>query len=201
MKPLEIIIVLDTSYSMERLLGDNVGQVNEYLKDELEKGLKAKVTLYTFSNEVTQRCNRVKLEDMKPLVGMKVDGSTCLTDAIGHSITHAKPDRDTIMMIFTDGQENCSCHYQRDQVAEMVKSKQAAGWDINFFGVGIDAALIGGAYNFKADKMVNLGANVRGMEMGKSLMAQTTTMYAGDHYSGGAAGWSDGGDAGGGGEC
>lgn len=77
-------------------------------------------------------------------------GGTALLDAVGRAITetgerlekmpeHERPGK-VIFVIATDGEENSSREYSRDQVAKMIThQKDAYGWDFAFIGADIDA--------------------------------------------------------------
>jgi hypothetical protein len=76
-------------------------------------------------------------------------GNTPLLDALGITITEVgerlagmpedeRPGR-VIFVIATDGLENCSTEYKRDQIAEMIAHQHDAyGWDFLYVGAGFD---------------------------------------------------------------
>jgi hypothetical protein len=75
-------------------------------------------------------------------------GMTALYDAIGHSVQFLKrklgsaleeEDTDVIMLILTDGYENCSREYSQHQVKSLIHSlKVEEKWSFVFLGAGID---------------------------------------------------------------
>lgn len=77
-------------------------------------------------------------------------GSTPLLDATGDLISHAtkraerrkeagKKPESTLLVTFTDGQENASRRTTRSDLTELVADKEAEGWTFAFLGAGLDA--------------------------------------------------------------
>jgi hypothetical protein len=83
-------------------------------------------------------------------------GGTPLLDAVGKTLEHvmarhaqlgARAPGQTIVMVITDGQENASRLYRKEQIQQLVKDRQAAGWAVLYLGANVDefaeAAAIG----------------------------------------------------------
>jgi hypothetical protein len=95
-----------------------------------------------------------------------------LYDAIGHLVADATirsearvsektPAEDILLVIFTDGQENQSIEYTRQNIFDLISRKEEAGWTFVFMGanqdvyaetnqIGIKA---GNAQAFRADRV------------------------------------------------
>jgi hypothetical protein len=107
-------------------------------------------------------------------------GGTNLLDAIGHTIEQVnasldklkKKDRPgVIVLIMTDGEENCSRRYNNDMVKAMVTAAEKADWSFVFLGANIDAFNVGAAFGMSTLNSVNYStANMT------ATMAATSTM-------------------------
>ena len=51
----------------------------------------------------------------------------------------AGPAEQVLFATITDGEENQSCEFSRQQIVELVHAKQEAGWTFVFLGAGLDA--------------------------------------------------------------
>ena len=86
------------------------------------------------------------VKDVKHITSKDYDpcGCTPLFDAVGSTLTDLKRKVDKeqsaigSVTIITDGEENSSEHYTGSQVAEMIDSLKAKGWNFNFIGANID---------------------------------------------------------------
>jgi hypothetical protein len=178
----EILALLDRSGSMTSIMHEAVGAFNSFIEAQkaLDTNDKVKVTLACFDNEYEVVFDRVPLQDVPELTVPMVQprGMTGLNDAIGKLVNGAKyPSRDTVLLIQTDGYENASNEYTSSQIKELIEAKEAAGWDVNFIGAGIDAFSVSEGLGFKLNKSLSIEASAEGMQDFGACMAATTTMY------------------------
>lgn len=96
--------------------------------------------------------DRKSLEEIKPLTSKdyQVNGMTALYDAIGGAIKHISlihkyaraedvPAR-TMFVITTDGMENASTKFTRNQIKRMIRQQEEDyGWEFVFLADNIDA--------------------------------------------------------------
>jgi len=171
---------LDRSGSMHNLNSENIIELNRYLEELKGLDRKCRVTLATFATTVTKVLDQVKLEYIEPIDqhAWTTSGTTSLNDAIGSSIAEAKRDRDTIMMIMTDGGENSSSEFTGEAVRELIKLKEGQGWEFIFFGAGVDAMAAGGHLGLRANQYVNLSADAQGMQDRTFTMMSSTRTYS-----------------------
>lgn len=149
----ELVFILDTSGSMSGLESDTAGGVNSVLREQQSNAndtVYVTTVLFNTINRVIH--DRVNLSDVtfmnKEDVVMK--GGTALYDAIGSTIERIetihkyarKEDvpQKTLFVIMTDGEENSSRTFYLEQIKEMVKEKQDAGWEFVFLSANLEAA-------------------------------------------------------------
>ena len=85
-----------------------------------------KFTLVKFNDNVNRIIQNVKLNNVSTLSPEDYvpDRSTALYDAIGDTIDWFRYEKDVLMVIVTDGQENASQTYRRNEVMQMLDEKQ-----------------------------------------------------------------------------
>lgn len=177
----EILALMDRSGSMGGIMQEAIGAFNNFIKEqrELDVNDKVKVTLAAFDDRYELIFDRVKLEDLPELTNEMVyaRGMTALYDSVGKLITEAKyPNRDTVLLIQTDGHENGSREFTNESIRKLIKKKEKAGWDVNFIGAGIDekqAMDMGIARH----KFVNVAASAVGMNDYASNISSLTACY------------------------
>lgn len=144
-----ICLVLDRSGSMNGREKDVIGGVNKFIEEQKELKDPASMAFVRFDSEAVERFRpMLPLESVEPL-GAKdfvPRSSTPLLDAVGKTIVALdadwkteKPDR-AIMIIVTDGQENCSNEYTKEKVKQMIEARQNSGlWAFIYLGANVDA--------------------------------------------------------------
>lgn len=147
----EMVLILDRSGSMHGLEADTIGGFNSTIEKQKKEDGKAFVTTVLFDDVSEVIHDRIDLQQVKPLTGNEyfVRGSTALLDAVGGTINHikgihkyARPEdvpAHTVVVITTDGYENASRKFTRDQVKSMIKEQEEVGWEFVFLGANIDA--------------------------------------------------------------
>lgn len=164
-----IICLLDRSGSMQGLLSDTLGGYNTFIDKQRAEPGDAIVTLAIFDDKYEEIYVDRPLSQV-PLLTEEVyfpRGGTALLDAMGRAISPTQAGR-TIVVIFTDGEENRSTEFRSDAIAKLVERRQKEGWNFVFFGAGMDA--IGAAKN------VGIGASHVGNVMRSATGAGA--MYA-----------------------
>jgi len=174
-KILHIYFLLDRSGSMASMASDVIGGFNTFLAAQSADGEDAVMTLVQFDSENSHEVltNAVALRDVSKLDAATFlpRGGTPLYDAIGHLVADATirsetnegggAAEDILFVIFTDGEENQSVEYSRQNVFDLISRKEEAGWTFAFMGanqdvyaetehIGIKA---GNAQAYRADRM------------------------------------------------
>lgn len=171
----ELVFILDRSGSMAGLEGDTIGGFNAMIEKQRKQEGECFVSTVLFDNVSEVLHDRVKLKKIKPMTDSDytVRGCTALIDAIGGAIHHisnihkyARPKdvpEHTVFVITTDGMENASHIYSRDQVKAMIeKQKEKYGWEFLFIGANIDAVETAARYGIREDRAVNYHADSKG---------------------------------------
>ena len=171
-KDTEVVFIIDRSGSMMGLEGDTIGSYNSLIeeqKKDTENG-KVYVTTVLFDTKHSKLHDREDIENIKEMTreDYKPGGYTALLDAVGDTLTNLSnvegiKDRNVIVAIITDGCENSSREYNKEQVKELIETHQKDGWNIMFFGAGIDAFAEGGNIGVPKHMVFNVDHDAKGM--------------------------------------
>lgn len=192
----EIVCILDRSGSMDHLTSKTIEGYNSFLKDQKAEPGKANWTLCLFDggrnawNKDAKSYELIHIsQDINSIPELTTEvysanGSTALLDAVGNTIkevyerTKNNPNAKVIMMIITDGEENASVEYKKEQIADMVKERQEKDkWAFIFLGANIDSFSTGGGYGVSAGNTMNFSASDAGVQTAYSNMSASTKMY------------------------
>lgn len=143
----EIVCIIDESGSMQHQQQATIDGFNKFLADQRAAPGTANVTLVTFSNgwRTPIKSTSVNLVPNLDKTTYRPDGGTALLDAVGNAIktlgdvAEGVPGSDVVFVIITDGGENASTDYKREQVKEMIVAREAKGWKFIFLGANQDA--------------------------------------------------------------
>ena len=144
-----ITFILDESGSMASIQHAAREGFNAYLREQIAHGGETWWTLTTFNKNVHTRFSALPGRRV-PLLGGEYAprGSTALYDAIGASIEKTRAHlaelgsgrpADVIVVILTDGMENASREWSRDQVFDLITEAENAGWQFIFLGANQDS--------------------------------------------------------------
>lgn len=115
-------------------------------------------------------------------------GGTPLLDSIGRAIYEtgeylaalAEADRPekVLVVILTDGEENQSREYTKDDIQKYVKHQtDVYQWDFIFLGANMDAIQTGSAYGFGHGTSVNFAATAAGMSGTTHTLSEKVATY------------------------
>lgn len=185
-------VILDRTGSMESIRDDTIGGFNAFLKkQQAEKG-KATLTLVQFDSqdpyEVIHRFEPIgKIPELTrdtfvprantPLLDAMGRGINDLEQSLAEMKAGARPSK-IVMVIVTDGQENASREFNRDQIAKMVTEKtEKAGWQFVFLSA--DLAAIGDARRsgIRADSSLLFAKNGVGSAAAWASLSRHTSAY------------------------
>ena len=147
----KIVFVIDKSGSMCSSRSDVIGGFNEFINDQKkEKTGDVNVSLYTFDSTVSTVFNNKNIVDVPELTMDKYrpGGSTALNDAVGKAINEtgvelaAMPEEErpsvVMMVIMTDGEENCSKEFKSAEIRDMIKHQtDKYNWKFIYLGADI----------------------------------------------------------------
>lgn len=169
----QIAVVLDRTGSMEPIKGATIDAFNEFFNGQKKLPGEARVFLVQFDSEDPFEiiCDK-PLADVPLLTATNYQprANTPLHDAMARTIIELgrrlesipEPERPgkIIMVTLTDGQENASREYTRQQVAEMVQhQRDKYGWDFVFLGANQDAVLTAAGFNIPQHAAMTYNAN------------------------------------------
>lgn len=169
----DISIILDRSGSMSSVREDTIGGYNTFLADQKKVEGEAVWSLYQFDDRFEHVVKAQNIQDVEPLTSKTFvpRGNTALLDAIGRVVAETgerldkmtdKPDQ-VVVVILTDGAENCSVEYTRDKVFEMIThQKDKYRWEFNFLGSNQDAIAVGRTFGVNADSSMSYASNSKG---------------------------------------
>ena len=189
-EPTKIWFLLDRSGSMSGLTQDVIGGFNTFVDEQARDPSGAShLTLVQFDTNAPFEVihDAVRVEDV-PALTARPRGGTPLLDAVGDLIERAdqrlesrvrdnQPAEDQLVLIFTDGLENASHRYSRAQVAELVRDRQAAGWEFVFMGANQDSYLEAGRLGFQRESVSNFEASAVGTAAAFRSVSRGTREY------------------------
>jgi len=173
----DITLLLDGSGSMSIIKNDVIGGSNEFIESQQQAGANASFTLAVFrtgnvleSNNTEYICTGLPIMDVAKLTPRSYlpSGGTPLLDAMGDAITRtgerlaAMPESDrpdkVVFVVFTDGEENSSHRFTKEQIREMVEHQQSAyNWQFVYLGANQDSFSEAGSIGFASAGISNFG--------------------------------------------
>lgn len=164
-----VAMCIDRSGSMDSMGSEVVGGCNAFLdeqrKTDASSGSPTHLIVTTFDNtyELVRSAplaeqSNITQEEIQPR------GMTALYDAIGLCLDDATkaanartlPYEKIVIFIITDGEENSSKIYKKDDITRRIKQlEDEYGWDFYFAAANQDAMVTGGALGFQQGKCVS----------------------------------------------
>ena len=164
-----ITVILDRSGSMESICDDTIGGLNAFVEQQKAGSGEATLTLVQFDSqdpyEVIHHFTPIREVSALTRNTYVPRGSTPLLDALGRGINDIeasigklnddeRPEK-VIVAVITDGQENSSREFNKEQVEKMIKSKSAeAGWEFMFLSADLNAIADAQHLGFSRDATV-----------------------------------------------
>lgn len=189
-----ISIILDRSGSMDSIRDDTIGGFNRFLRDQREQPGKATLTLVQFDTEapyeVLQHFHDIQAVpelDKKTFVPR---GGTPLLDAIGKGIgdldaclnrlDEAERPARVIMVVVTDGQENSSVEYRKQDIERMVKEKmENNGWQFVYLSADLAAMCDAQALSIPRDSSMYYSHSGHGSSTAWQVLSRHSSAFRG----------------------
>ena len=188
-----ITTVLDSSSSMARIAKEMVQGLQDFVREQKAVPGEATFSLFRFSNTTTKLLDFVDLSmvELRNDI-LKPNGSTALYDCIGRAINSTgnhlaamkESDRPAkvIMVIITDGEENCSTEFSQQQIKNMIElQEQTYNWQFVFLGANIDAVETGIALGISAQSCMTFDYSAKGTTEGLIAASVNLTNYRTGH--------------------
>lgn len=176
-KGMDIVFLLDRSGSMRGIESDTIGGYNSYINDNKNKDVK--VTTVLFDNEYEMLTKRENIKNIKEMTNKEyyVRGSTALLDAIGKTINYLDEEKTKKVMfiIITDGLENSSINYTKDQIKELIHRHKE--WEFIYIGANIDSYSEGTSLGINSRNISNYRKDERGVSTLFNSVSKASNMY------------------------
>lgn len=184
----EIVLIIDKSGSMQAIKEDAIGGFNSFLSQQKNIDREANVTFVLFDDRYQLVHDGKDIREVEELNGTtyQPSGTTALLDAVGRtvdrvgerldSIEDDEKTENVIVFILTDGKENASSDYTRDQVKEMIEHQQTKyDWEFIYGGANQDAFAEAGSIGIKVKNSFNFDATGEGT---REAYAESSDMVA-----------------------
>lgn len=165
----ELVIVSDRSGSMSSSREESQNAINRMISDQKDAEGECRLTFVEFDDLYDIVHDGIDVKEAPEYV-LEPRGLTALYDAVGKAVStvgsrlaktpEAERPALVTLVISTDGHNNASKEYNRNQVAKMLKEQQEKySWQVIFLGVEIDEQVavdmninINNAVNIKRSK-------------------------------------------------
>lgn len=168
----DLVMILDKSGSMHGMESDTIGGFNSMLDKQRKLDVKTDVTTVMFNNKSDYIHERKPLSDIRNLSNDDYipQGTTALLDSVGLTIDKVAgfygindKKNKVIFAIITDGKENSSREYSKQNVKRLIESKKEEGWEFIFLGANIDAVSEASTIGITSDRVVQYKATKTGV--------------------------------------
>lgn len=181
-KVMDVVFLLDRSGSMKGTEKDTIGGYNSYINSF--KNENVKITTILFDNKYEMITERKDVKEVSELTEKEyyVRGSTALLDAIGNSIKFMDDKKaDKVMFIITtDGYENASHNYTKEQIKEMIQGH--SNWEFMYIGADIDSYSEGNSIGIKSSNIANYKKDSKGISKMFSAISMASKNYCEENY-------------------
>lgn len=177
-----LFCIIDRSGSMSGLEHSTVEGYNEYLKS-LSKEKDVILTTVLFDHEIIVFNDSTPIKKSKKLTrnDYQPRGSTALIDAVCKTINEnkskVKKNDNALVLIITDGAENCSSEYNSKQLHDLVTKLEKKNWTFTYLGANQDAWAVTQAYGFKAGNVSVYRSTATGTVKAFASMSANTVNY------------------------
>lgn len=172
---LDIVFLIDRSGSMSGSEEDTIGGFNSFVKREKDKGFNTKVTTVLFDDQYEVLYKRKDINEVKDLTDNEywVRGMTALYDAIGKTINllDREVDNKVLFVIMTDGMENDSREYSKEQITNLINNHK---WEFIFIGADIDSYAEARRIGIRKSRVANYEKSKRGVEKAYGAIENVT---------------------------
>ena len=190
-----INFILDETGSMAECLNATVGGFNEYiqtLKTEATDEAPIRFSLTKFNSskkdgaEIVYTNKDVRVVPLLNSQSYIPSAMTPLYDAIARTVMFVEEELvnkkkrkqpKIICVILTDGQENDSKHFTKENITELIKKKEKDGWNFVFLGANQDAWEVGISMGIAKGNISGYTATPQGYDQAFRGLAVDTISY------------------------
>ena len=162
---IDLVFLMDRSGSMSGSEEDTIGGFNSFIERQKQKDVNTTVTTILFDDNYEVLYKRMPITKVNKLTREEywVRGCTALLDAIGKTITSLdrEVDNKVLFVIMTDGLENASCEYSKEQIQSLISNHN---WEFIYIGADIDSYTEAGCIGIRKTHTANYEKSARGVE-------------------------------------
>lgn len=182
-----VSVLLDRSGSMASVVDDTIGGFNTFVDQQKKLPGECRLTLVQFDN---QDPHEVVFDAIPPREVMPLNeetyqprGGTPLLDAVGMLIQRldkrvaVDPTEDQLVAIITDGYENASMSFSKEEIAGMITLRESGDWTFVFLGADIDAFGEAGGIGIGGGRSGGYDRSPDGLRMAFSDVSSSALAY------------------------
>lgn len=159
---MDLFFILDRSGSMSGSERDTINGFNAFIEKQAVKKQNIRVTTILFDDKYQVLYSRKPISEVEALTEKEyyVRGCTALLDSIGKTVNSYKNEVGSTMCIITsDGYENASREYDRDQIRRIIEN---CGWEFVFIGADIDSYAEASRIGIRKSRVANYNKTAEG---------------------------------------
>ena len=195
MKKIDIICILDMSGSMCSIIEKAREGFNKFLKEQKESENDIKLSLLFFDTKFYMPYKNIDINEIQPVNEdtYYAGGGTALYDALGVAIDNyidelsstkknKRADK-SLFVILTDGEENGSKVYHKNQIKLMVtQMREEFNSSFIYLGANQDSCFQAESMGMSRDNAFNYAATNDGITVAYSKMSEATTYYVNNDF-------------------
>lgn len=147
----DITLVIDKSGSMGSLRGEIVGEINNFIDKQKEQEGSATISIYLFDTSLRRIIDNVNIKTVRKLTNsdFQPSGMTALNDSVVTALSATKlrvnqlPKKSrpkVVFAVFTDGYENSSQEFTRNDMDEALNKRKKKGWNVTVVGTNVQGS-------------------------------------------------------------
>ncbi len=182
-----VSILLDRSGSMASVVDDTIGGFNTFVEQQKKLPGECRVTLVQFDSQDPHEVvfDAIPPREVMPLTEETYQprGGTPLLDAVGALIQRldkrvaVDPSEDQLVAIITDGHENASGHFSKEEISGMITLRERGDWTFVFLGADIDAFGEAAGIGIGGGRSGGYDRSADGLRMAFSDVSSSTAAY------------------------
>lgn len=185
MSKTHIAFVLDMSGSMGTIEEATKEGTAQYIKTLKKDSPESRFNLTIFDTVFEKWIVDTPMSEIKPnkaIENYKPRGMTALMDAVGKTVSEMEPkvtkDDKAVVVVMTDGQENSSKEFTREQIFKLVKKLEKKGnWTFVYLGANVDAYAEAQKYGILAGNVASYSSTARSASSVMGATAKATGMH------------------------